>query len=105
MPEPAQPRISGNGMIALAIVAGAFVLSWGGGDDEPRYQLAASGTAVYRMDTDSGEIIACTASGCARVQQPDRAATLGPIGFRINGGSDEAEQNALPASEANEGSQ
>ena len=60
MPEPPPNRISGSGMIALAIVAGAFILAWGGGDDEPRYQLAASGSAVYRIDTDSCEIIACT---------------------------------------------
>ena len=102
---PSGNRISGSGMIALAIVAGAFILAWGGGDEEPRYQLAASGTAVYRMDTDSGEIIACTERGCARVQQPDRAQTLGPIGIRIPGGSQDAGQKALPAPETNQGSQ
>jgi hypothetical protein len=103
--QPTQPRISGSGMIALAIVAGAFILAWGGGDDEPRYQLASSDSAVYRMDTDSGEIIACTERGCARVQQPDRAATLGPIGFRVNGGSKDAEQKALPAPESDKAEQ
>jgi hypothetical protein len=95
MPEPTNPRISGNGMIALAIVAGAFILAWGGGDDEPRYQLAASGTAVYRMDTDSGEMIACTTSGCARVEAPDRSKTLGAIELRLPGGREqEPAQNA-----------
>jgi hypothetical protein len=79
MDEPANPRISGNASIALAIVAAALILAWSGGDDEPRYQLAASGTAVYRMDTDSGELIACTPGGCARVEAPDRSKTLGSI--------------------------
>lgn len=105
MADPPENRISGSGMIALAIVAAAAILAWSGGDDEPRYELAASESAIYRMDTDSGEIIACTERGCARVQQPDRAGTLGPIGFRINGGSDEAERKALPAPETNQGSQ
>ena len=105
MDQPSGNRISGSGAIALAIVAAALVLAWGGGNDEPRYQLAASGSAVYRMDTDSGEIIACTERGCARVQQPDRAQTLGPIGVRISGGSKDAGQKALPAPESNQGSQ
>ena len=104
MEQPPVNRFAGSGPIALAIVAAALILAWSG-DDEPRYQLAASGTAVYRMNTDSGELIACTERGCARFQQPDRAGTLCPFGFRINGDSKEAGQKALPAPESNQGAQ
>ena len=87
MEQPPVNRFAGSGPIALAIVAAALILAWSGGDDEPRYQLAASGTAVYRMNTDSGEMIACTPSGCARVEAPDRSKTLGAIELRLPGGS------------------
>lgn len=88
-------------MIALAIVTGAFIVSWGGGDDEPRYELAASGSAVYRMDTDSGEIIACTERGCARVEEPDRSKTMRGLQLRLPGGREEepASNAAANASE------
>jgi hypothetical protein len=96
MEQPPVNRFSGSGPIALAIVAAALILAWSGGGDEPRYQLAASGSAVYRMDTDSGEIIACTERGCARVEAPDRAKTLGAIELRLPGGREpEPEQDAV----------
>jgi hypothetical protein len=96
-----EPRMPGTGALALAIVAAALILAWGGGKDEPRYQLAASGSAVYRMDSDSGELIACTERGCARVEAPDRAKTLGAIELRLPGGRQQAGQKALPAPETN----
>jgi hypothetical protein len=46
---------------------------------EPRYQLAAAGDTIVRMDNDSGEVIACNRQGCARVEPPDRAKTFGPL--------------------------
>ena len=90
MAEPTDSRLGGSGPIALAIVAAAFILTFANGKQEPRYQLAASAGGVYRMDTDSGEIIACTNRGCARVEAPDRAKTLGAIELRLPGGKDRA---------------
>jgi hypothetical protein len=86
MEQPGDNRFAGSGPIALAIVVAAFILSLGSDRDEPRYQLAASGTAVFRMDSDSGEMIACTERGCARVEAPDRSKTLGAIELRLPGG-------------------
>jgi hypothetical protein len=94
MEQPPVNRFAGSGPIALAIVAAALIIAWSG-DDEPRYQLAASSTAVYRMSTDSGELLACTERGCARVEAPDRSKTLGAIELRLPGGREpEPAQNA-----------
>src|SRR5262245_60929626 len=49
----------GPAIIAAAIVGAALILSWGNSQSEPRYQIASSGDGVVRMDTDSGELIAC----------------------------------------------
>lgn len=84
----------GPGIIAAAIVAAAFILSWGLSGSEPRYQLASAGDAVVRMDTDSGELIACNVQRCARVEPPSRARTFGPLTVQID---DEDEEKALPA--------
>ena len=70
-----------------------MILSWGKPDSEPRYQLASSGDGVVRMDTDSGEMIACNAQRCSSVQPPARASTFGPLTFEIG---DNAEKKALP---------
>ena len=83
----------GNVIIAAAIVGAALILSWGKSWDEPRYQIASSGDGVVRMDTDSGEMIACNAQRCARVQPPDRAKTFGPLTIEVG---DEAEKKAPP---------
>lgn len=87
-------RDRGSAFIAAAILGAALILSWGTSKSEPRYQLASSGEAVVRMDTDSGELIACNAQRCNRVQPPDRARTFGPLTVEI---SDPEEQKALPA--------
>jgi len=82
----------GSAFIAAAILGAAMILSWGG-PDEPRYQLASSGDGVVRMDTDSGEMIACNAQRCSRVQPPARARSFGPVTFEIG---DDAEKKAPP---------
>ncbi|HEU0310119.1 MAG TPA: hypothetical protein VFR36_02700 [Sphingomicrobium sp.] len=84
----------GPGIIAAAIVAAALILSWGVSDNEPRYQLASAGDAVVRMDTDSGELIACTAQRCSRIQPPARARSFGPLTVEVG---DEKKEEALPA--------
>ena len=82
----------GSAFIAAAILGAAMILSWGGPDE--RYQLASSGDGVVRMDTDSGEMIACNAQRCSRVQPPARARSFGPVTFEIG---DDAEKKAPPA--------
>ena len=82
----------GSAFIAAAILGAAMILSWDG-PDEPRYQLASSGDGVVRMDTDSGEMIACNAQRCSRVQPPARARSFGPVTFEIG---DDAEKKAPP---------
>jgi hypothetical protein len=47
-----------------------------------------------RMDTDSGEMIACNAQRCSRVQPPARSRSFGPVTFEIG---DDAEKKAPPA--------
>lgn len=84
----------GPGIIAAAIVGAALILSWGMSSSESRYQLASAGDAVVRMDTDSGELIACNAQRCSRVQPPARAKTFGPLTVEIG---DDEENKALPA--------
>jgi hypothetical protein len=87
-------RDRGSGIIAAAIVGAALILSWGMSRSEPRYQLASSGEAVIRMDTDSGELIACNTQRCSQVQPPDRAKTFGPLTVEIG---DSQQPKALPA--------
>jgi len=87
-------RERGPGIIAAAIVGAALILSWGNSQGEPRYQMASSGEGVVRMDTDSGEMIACNAQRCRRVEPPDRAKTFGPLTVEIG---DDAEKKAPPA--------
>ena len=95
MDQPADDRRDrGSSIIAAAILGAALILSWGMSKSEPRYQLASSGEAVIRMDTDSGELIACNAQRCSRVQPPDRAKTFGPLTVEIG---DSDEQTKLPA--------
>ena len=82
-PEPRYPRsVSGAGLIAGAIVAAALILSWGKSNSGPRYQLAGSQSAVMRLDTDSGELIACDKQGCSRVEEPDRAKVAEELGLK-----------------------
>lgn len=93
-PTPA-PADRGSALIAAAIFGGALVLSWSMSSDAPRYQLAASGEVVVRMDSDSGEMIACRQQQrCVRIQQPDRARTFGPLTVEID---DTKDAPALPA--------
>src|SRR5215204_2249415 len=95
MNTPADDRRDrGSSIVAASILGAALILSWGMSKSEPRYQLAGSDGAVIRMDTDSGEMIACNAERCSRVQPPDRAKTFGPLAVQIEGAD---EQKALPA--------
>src|SRR4051794_38315609 len=75
-PQPPGRADRGSALIAAAIVAASLIVYWGMPGSAPHYQIAASGASVMRLDTDSGEIIACDARQCLRVTEPDRAKTL-----------------------------
>ena len=54
------------------VIAGALVgigLYAGSGEDGPKYQAFAADGEVFRVNTESGTIIACNASRCARILQ------------------------------------
>lgn len=94
MNGPHQPRGQverGRALIAAAIVAASLIFYWGM-PATPRYQLAASGSAVVRMDTDSGEMVACDMQRCTLIMEPDRAKTI-----RLFDGGANRSRPALPA--------
>jgi hypothetical protein len=95
-PNSSPPADRGSALIAAAILGAGLVISWGMSSSEPRYQLAASGDMVVRMDTDSGELIACNQQRCARVEPPDRAKTFGPLTVQLQSKG----EPALPSSNA-----
>jgi hypothetical protein len=73
----------GNGVIAAGIVIAALILAWGSPSKEPRFQIAGSGNGVVRLDTDSGEMLACDMQGCRRIELPMRARTWGPVTLQV----------------------
>src|SRR5262245_55384100 len=81
-------RNRGSAIIAAAILGAALILSWGMSGTQQRYQLASAGGAVVRMDTDSGEMIACNIQRCSRIQPPDRAKIFGPLTVEIGDSED-----------------
>ena len=97
MEEPHPPRSDrGSVLIAASVIGAALILSWGMSSSAPRYQLTACGDTVVRMDTDSGELIACNQQRCARVEPPDRAKTFGPLTVQYRS----KPEQALPAATA-----
>ena len=92
--KQSRPPMRDGALVAGAIVIASLILSWGMSSSEPRYQLAGAGDTVVRMDTDSGELIACNQQRCARVEPPDRAKTFGPLTVQF----DSKPESALPAS-------
>lgn len=89
--QPGGPIERGRALIAAAIVVASLIVYWGMPGSGPRYQIAGSGSAVVRLDTDSGEMIACDARQCTRIEEPDRAKT-----FRMLQGGGNKAQPALP---------
>ena len=82
-----------SAIIAAAIVGAALIVSWGMSSSEPRYQIASSGDGVVRMDSDSGEMVACNAQRCTKIQLPSRARTFGPLTIEVG---DDAENQPPP---------
>ena len=59
-------RLGGALMVAGALIgAGMYLAS--DGDDGPRYQAFSAGGEVFRVNTDSGTVIACNAQRCTRI--------------------------------------
>lgn len=86
----------GNGIIAAAIIGAALIVSWSM-PDSPRYQIAGSGSGIVRLDNDSGELIACDPQGCRRIEEPDRAKTIGAMTIQFgNRASSDQKQLARP---------
>ena len=97
-PNPPDRGERGPMAIAAAILGASLIISWGMGNDEPRYQIAGSGDSVVRLDTDSGEMLACNARQCVRVEGPAREKVLGPLKVVV----DKTEtREALPAPASN----
>ena len=88
-------NVGGSVLLAAAIVCGALILSWGSPRPGPHYQLAASGNAIVRLDTDSGALIACDLQACHRIQAPAAAQTLNPITNVFNNVRSDVEQKQI----------
>jgi len=86
-------------LIAGSILGAALILSWGMPRSTPKYQLAASGDTIVRMNTESGTMIACTPQRCARVELPSHSEKFGPV--TIEHGSTAAPALPKPAPQQN----
>ena len=87
---------SGNGLIAGAIIVAALIVSWGSSRSEPRYQIAASDSAIVRLDSESGAMIACDRQTCRPIEQPTRSRSVGPLTIEF-GGDAPVQQKPAPA--------
>jgi len=72
-------NVGSNALLAAAIICSALILSWGSPSSAPRYQVAASGNEIVRLDTDSGSLIACDLQKCHQIQAAAPKQTLNPI--------------------------
>jgi cytochrome c2 len=88
-------NVGSNVLVAAAIVCGALILSWRSPTSEPRYQLAASGSTIVRLDTESGALIACDQQICHQIQAPAPAQTGNPITNVFNNVRSKVEQKEI----------
>jgi hypothetical protein len=79
--ETPSPRVREGALIAVSIVAASLILSWGLSGSDYRYQVAASENAVVRLDTDSGEMIACTSASQDRTEGTERTLRIRNVRF------------------------
>ena len=87
--------VGSNALLAAAIICGALILSWGSSSSAPRYQLAASGNEIVRLDTDSGALIACDLQTCHQIQAAAPKQTLNPITNVFNNVRSNVEQKQI----------
>lgn len=89
-------------LIAGAILGAALILSWGMPRSTPRYQLAASGDMIVRMNTESGTMLVCNQQRCTRVEPSRQSTSYGPITIEREGKAGpalpkpEPQENATP---------
>jgi hypothetical protein len=57
-------RLSGALVIAGGLIAFGIYSASGGGSEAPKYQAFAAGGEVFRVNTESGTIIACNSVRC-----------------------------------------
>ena len=72
-------------LIAGAIVGAALILSWGMPRSTPKYQLAASGERIVRLNTESGVLMVCDPQRCTRVEPGRHSESFGPITIEHEG--------------------
>lgn len=89
----------GAAMIAAAIVGAALVLSWGMGRGGARYQIASAGETIVRLDTGSGDMLACNQQRCVKVEAGVSEQRFGPVGIVVDKATS---QTALPAPDPNQ---
>ena len=84
-------------LIAGSILGAALILSWGMPRSTPKYQLAASGDMVVRLNTESGVMFVCNSQQrCTRVEPQRQAKSFGPLTIE----HDPKPEPALPKVEA-----
>ena len=66
-------------LIAGSILGAALILSWGMPRSTPKYQLAASGDMIVRLNSESGNLMVCNQQRCTRVEPSRHSESFGPI--------------------------
>ena len=85
-------------LIAASILGAALILSWGMPRSTPKYQLAASGDRIVRLNTESGVLMVCDPQRCTRVEPGRHSESFGPITIEHEGKA----ATALPTVEPQE---
>ena len=91
-------RIGGALVLAGALVGIGLYAGGGSSHDGPKYQAFAADGEVFRVNTDSGTIIACNASRCMRILErgQDLAEDQGNTLFKHPAVPQEALQRPAP---------
>lgn len=88
-------NVGSNALLAAAIICGALILTWNSSSSVPRYQLATSGNAIVRLDTDSGALIACDLQACHQIEAAAPGQSLNPLANVFNNVRSKVEQRQI----------
>lgn len=88
-------NVGSNALLAGAIVCGALILSWRAPTSEPHYQIASSGNAIVRLDTENGAMIECDLHACHPIQVAAPAQTANPVTNVFNNVRSKLEQRQI----------
>jgi len=88
-------NVGSNGLLAAAIIVAALILSWGSPSSALRYQLAASGNEIVRLDTNSGALIVCDERACHQIQAAASKQTSNPLTNVFNNVRSNVEQRQI----------